>query len=240
MRETYGATASTRVSDRQHHRLRLVPGMAARGDQGDRREPVEDRGGEERDQQDADDELGQAGQGQQHRLDDGVGTPTPVVGRDHRDPEGDRDHHQGRDQHQHQGVDDVAADQLADRQLVGDRGAQVAGQQPAEPVEVAGDEGLVEVQLGRQLSHPGLVGGVVLAEDRPDGVAQRRGGHEHQDRDQPQREHRQPQPACQPERPRLRAVAAPGRGDLVEGRWECCDVGHDEPGQAESVAFLKS
>ncbi len=93
-------------------------------------------------------------------------------------------------QHQHQGVHHVVADQLGDRALVGDRGAEVTGEQVAEPVEVARDQGLVEVELRGSSATRALSAVVVLAEDGADRVTERRGGDEDQDRDQPQREQR--------------------------------------------------
>jgi hypothetical protein len=191
---------------------------------------VEHRGGEQRDEEDADHELRQPGQGEQPGLDDGVAPPAPVVRGDHRDAERDRDHHQRREQHQHQRVEDGGADQLGDRLLVGERGAHVPLEQAAEPVQVAHRQRLVQVQLRGDLGDPRLVGSEVPAEDRPDRVTERGRGDEHHHRDQPQREDREPDPAGQPQHPGdgtvlSTAAAQPPpavRGVLRRQPWPTC------------------
>jgi hypothetical protein len=52
---------------------------------------------------------------------------------------------------------------------VGDGVAEVAGEQPAQPLEVADDDRLVQVQLGGECGGPLRAGGVVLAQDRATG-----------------------------------------------------------------------
>ena len=217
MRDTYGVTAITRVEHRQDHRRGIGPRRRAAARDGDRGQHVEHGGGEQRHQKDADDELGQPGQGDHDDLDDVVGAIAAVVGRDHRDAERQRDHDDRRAEHQHGRVDDPGADQLADRQPVGDRGAEVAGEQAAEPVEVADDHRLVEVERRGERRHPLRAGRVVLAEDRPHRVAQRGGGEEDQHRAQPEREDRQPDAAGQPLQPGRARRAPRGRGGRGDG-----------------------
>ena len=124
--------------------------------------------------------------------------PFGRAGGEHREADGEQDRRDEGVEQQLGGDRQPLAQDRAHVLPAGQRGAQVAVEQPAEPVPVADPEGLVQVQLDLQLVH--LRGGRVGAEELLGRVAgQQVHHHEGQERHAPQhRDRGQQPPARQP------------------------------------------
>ena len=113
MRMMYGTITITSVATGRTSSLRLAPGVGARGQERDAGQDVPDDGGEQDDQADGDDELGQRRHGQHDHRDDVV-EPAVLAQRG----EGAQGHAEeradgAREEDQHGGVDDPRLDQCS-------------------------------------------------------------------------------------------------------------------------------
>ena len=155
-----------------------------------------------------------------------VGSAAGPERRPHAEQERERDHDDRRDRGERERVRELALDLVPDRDLptlrvAGRRAAEIAREQPAEPVEVALDGRLVEAHQRPQLRQ--VLGRRVAAQDGARRIAQQLRPGEDEDRDGDQRQERGADPLDDEPGERMPAKTSPG----PRGRGgRMCDLRH--------------